>query len=78
MARPAKPGGLVALCAKHGISTAAVISALDAELKERTLWDWTKTKPTALEYLVLGIATSQKEIRKCQAYSLAVWRLGQS
>lgn len=56
MARTPKQGGLVALCAKHGINQEQLASYLGQELANRTLWDWTKLKPSALEALIIGVA----------------------
>ncbi len=56
MARTPKTGGLVALCAKHGITDDQLFAFVGNDIKERTLWDWTKTKPVALESLIMGVA----------------------
>jgi len=56
MARTPKQGGLVALCTKHGITDDQLFAFVGNDIKERTLWDWTKTKPIALETLIMGVA----------------------
>ena len=56
MARTPKEGGLVALCAKHGITQEQVAEYLYGELASRTLWDWAKLKPAALRALIAGVA----------------------
>ena len=62
MARPAKSGGLSALCHKHKISVAQLFNALSPEMGERTLWDWVSTKPRSLEFLIMGVATEQQRL----------------
>ena len=56
MARTARDGGLIALCQKHGITDKQLFDFVGDDIKSRTLWDWTKTKPTALEALIVGVA----------------------
>ena len=56
MARTAKEGGLVTICQKHGITDTQLFDFVGGDIKSRTLWDWTKTKPTALEVLIIGVA----------------------
>ena len=56
MARTPKEGGLNALCQKHWITDTQLFDFVGDEIKSRTLWDWTKTKPTALEVFIAGVA----------------------
>ncbi|WP_287601173.1 hypothetical protein [Thiothrix sp.] len=56
MARTPRQGGLVALCQKHGITEAQLVAFIGDDIKGRTFWDWAKTKPTALETIIIGTA----------------------
>ncbi len=56
MARKPKEGGLAALCRKNGITNDQLFSFLGDDIKERALWDWAKTKPTALEAIIIGVS----------------------
>ncbi|OQX10880.1 MAG: hypothetical protein BWK73_19170 [Thiothrix lacustris] len=60
MARTPKEGGLIALCQKHGITDHQLLAFVGDDIKSRTFWDWTKTKPIALECIIIGVAQQLK------------------